>query len=88
MPYYRYGNPRCPFYYTAGDHPQTELLRAYYRNPERREFEPIGWYCDHCHRAWIDGEKELEEAQEYHGTPLSVRQARGMGPEKDPAASK
>ena len=78
MPYFRYGNPICPFKHKLGDHPRTELLRAYYRNPDRRVFEPIGWYCDFCHLAWIDGQKELEEAQEHYGTTRSVREARGM----------
>ena len=62
MPYFRYGNPSCPFLYTLGDHPRWELLRAYFRDPDTRTFKAIGWYCQHCHRCWVDGEKELEDA--------------------------
>ncbi len=70
MPYFRYGNPRCPFLRKLGDHPGWELLRAYFRDPDTRTMKAIGWYCQHCHLCWVDGQKELVEAQDPgYGTP-------------------
>ena len=63
MVYHRYGNPRCPYYYSTGDHWQTELIRCYVRDPKTRVFTAVGWYCDYCHLAWVDGEEKLEKAQ-------------------------
>jgi hypothetical protein len=59
MVYWRYGNPQCPYLFKTGDHPRGEMMRAYYRNPETRVFEGIGWYCDHCHQVWVDGDDAL-----------------------------
>jgi hypothetical protein len=38
------------------------MMRAYYRNPETRVFEGIGWYCDHCHQVWVDGDDALKKS--------------------------
>lgn len=49
MPWWRYGNPYCPKYRDP-DHPphSSEMLRAYFRDPVKRVFVGVGWYCQGC----------------------------------------
>ncbi len=64
MVYHRYGSPSCPNRKKVVDHTFYELIRAYYRNPEKRTFDPIGWFCKECNQVWVDGDPELLRAQE------------------------
>lgn len=65
MPWYRYGNPNCPKYRDQG-HPaySYDMLRAYIRDPVKRVFTAVGWYCQSCHYFMSDEEAERRRKEE------------------------
>lgn len=68
MPWYRAGNPDCPKGRELGQ-PQhyEEMLRAYIRDPVKRVFTAVGWYCQSCHYFMSDEEAERRRKEERHG---------------------
>ncbi len=58
MVYHRYGSPRCPRQKAITDHWFSEMIRAYYRDPETRTFKGFGWFCEFCQVAYSDAELE------------------------------
>lgn len=65
MPWYRAGNPDCPKTRELGyaRHP-SEMLRAYIRDPGKRVFVGVGWYCQYCLCFMSDKEAERLRQEE------------------------
>ncbi len=57
MPWFRYGNPRCPIGREEGRNSHSgEMLRAYIRDPVKRVFKAVGWFCEYCQHVYTDEE--------------------------------
>ncbi len=65
MPWFRYGNPRCPIGRGGGPNSHSgEMLRAYIRDPVKRVFKAVGWYCEFCLYFMSDKEAERRRKEE------------------------
>lgn len=62
MPYHRYGSPECPKRKEHEGYQFECMIRAYYRDPETRQFLPFGWFCLQCRTPWTDEDPELRES--------------------------